>query len=577
MMSGTGPKNPPPALSRLRVALTRFVDDRRGAVVVLAAIVLTVCLLLTAFAVDVASLYLERRRMQSLTDLAAITVATRMVAPESAAARFMAENGYAGLTVSRQVGAGADLVLQTGNYRPDPEIPVEERFRPDTTPLNAARVTFSRPGRLYFSRSFMDEPMITTTGLAHASAEAAFSVGSRLLRVDGGIVNSLLGGLLGANLSLSVMDYEALLDTRISLFKFFDALASDLDMEVGTYDDLADAEVSLARIAALAAAIARSENARAANAMATLSGSGNAETLTVPLNRLVDLGQAGRLAIGTGDAVLRADIGLMELVGVGAAVADGSNQVRLSVSSGLPGITGLTVDLAIGEPPRSGAWFAIGGKGTVVRTAQTRLYVRASVGGSGLLSGVSLTLPVYLELAYAEARLADIGCAGGQLPGLSIDIEARPGVASLWIAEVDPAKIRDFGVSPSKQQARLLATPILKAKAYANADIGNTDFTMLRFSHADIANGTVRTVSTGNISAPLVATLLGDLDVDVDILGLVLISPDALASLVSQTLKPAATAIDTVLYNLLSTLGVRLGEADIRVHGARCQRAVLVQ
>ena len=49
--------------------------------------------------------------------------------------------------------------------------------------------------------------------------------------------------------------------------------------------------------------------------------------------------------------------------------------------------------------------------------------------------------------------------------------------------------------------------------------------------------------------------------------------------------KPAVTAllnsvsvpVDTLLYNTLAALGVGIGQADIRVTGASCGRAVLVQ
>src|SRR5690606_8943990 len=98
----------------------------------------------------------------------------------------------------------------------------------------------------------------------------------------------------------------------------------------------------------------------------TIAGSGNAATMEVPLNELVDLGSLGKVAVGTGSAVLDADIGLLELVGASASIADGDNQVHLSLNSALPGIANTTVDLAIGEPPQSSPWFAVGGRGTVV-------------------------------------------------------------------------------------------------------------------------------------------------------------------------------------------------------------------
>ncbi|MGE0232346.1 MAG: pilus assembly protein TadG-related protein [Flavobacteriaceae bacterium] len=557
--------------------IRRFIPAADGGTAIMAAVILAMSILFAAIAVDGGALYLERRKMQGLTDLAAIAAATNVNAPVTAAELFMRENGYAGITVSGNPGSGADLLVETGNYEANPALAVESRFRAGASPANAARLTFSRKGNLYFGGGVMDKPQIRTSGLAYASADAAFSIGSRLASINGGLLNAIVGELIGGSISLSVMDYEALLDTRIDLLKFLDGAAAELDITVGTYDDVLDGELSLGDIARIAASLAEAQSGRAASALTTVSSSGEAATIEVPLARLVDLGALGQAAIGTGSAVFNTSIGLMELVAASAAIADGSNQVRLSLNSALPGVASTTVDLAIGEPPQSSSWFAVGGRGTIVRTAQTRLYVKATVGGSGLLSAVSITLPVYLELAYGEARLADISCTAGSLQGLNVDIEARPGIASAWIAEVDPARLRNFASSPDREKARFVNTALIKAKGMASADIGNMTAQTLSFDYNDMANGTVKSVSTRNYTESLTATLLGDLDIDVQIGGLSLISPDAIASLLAQTLQPVAQAVDSLLYNLLSMLGVKVGEADIRVHGARCSRAVLVQ
>jgi uncharacterized membrane protein len=44
------------------------------------------------------------------------------------------------------------------------------------------------------------------------------------------------------------------------------------------------------------------------------------------------------------------------------------------------------------------------------------------------------------------------------------------------------------------------------------------------------------------------------------------------------TLLNGVTApVDALVYNVLAALGVRVGEADVRVVGATCGRSVLVQ
>ena len=56
---------------------------------------------------------------------------------------------------------------------------------------------------------------MSTVAVAKAEAQAVFAVGSRLASLNGGIVNQLLSGLLGTSVSLSVMDYNALLASRV--------------------------------------------------------------------------------------------------------------------------------------------------------------------------------------------------------------------------------------------------------------------------------------------------------------------------------------------------------------------------
>jgi len=102
----------------------------------------------------------------------------------------------------------------------------------------------------------------------------------------------------------------------------------------------------------------------------------------------------------------------------------------------------------------------------------------------------------------------------------------------------------------------------------------------LTFDSADIAAGKVKTVSTRNLTQSLTTSLINNLSLSVDALGLGL---DVTALL--GTVKPAVTAllnavaapVDTLLYNTLAALGIGIGQADVRITGASCSRSVLVQ
>jgi uncharacterized membrane protein len=215
-----------------------------------------------------------------------------------------------------------------GRYSGISSIAAGSRFEPGRSPYNAIQVSLKKKGTLYFGAMMMAPPVIGTTATASAQAEAAFSVGSRLASLNGGVLNALLGGLLGTNISLSVMDYNAL-------------ISADVDTAA-------------------------------------------------------------------------------------AALANGTNEVQLNLGATIPGLTSTTLSVAIGEPPQSSPWLSVGGAGTVVRTAQTRIKLNASVrigngngngNGSMNLGGgiklLSINLPLNVEVAYAEAKLSDISCPTG--------------------------------------------------------------------------------------------------------------------------------------------------------------------
>jgi uncharacterized membrane protein len=267
----------------------------------------------------------------------------------------------------------------------------------------------------------------------------------------------------------------------------------------------------------------------------------------------------------------------MSLLSAGAAVADGKHQVALDLDAGLPGIAGATLDLAIGEPPQNSPWFSIGEKGDIVRTAQTRLSLVVQVGGPGGLLGASIRVPIYLELAFAEGRLGDISCPTGRPDSLHVTVEARPGVAEAWLGEVDTAGMTNFAKSPAVLPAKLVKAPLVTVTGAAHATMSNPSPTALEFSASDIDKGMVKSVSTHNFTGSLFKSLLGDLQLDIKVGGLGLSLPGVLTNTLKTTLTAVSPAIDTLIDNVLATLGVKVGEADIRVTGGVCGRSVLVQ
>ncbi|MCY1238439.1 hypothetical protein D9M72_511770 [compost metagenome] len=212
-----------------------------------------------------------------------------------------------------------------------------------------------------------------------------------------------------------------------------------------------------------------------------------------------------------------------------------------------------------------------------MRTAQTRLAVEVNVDGLAALAGIRIRLPIYVELAYAEAKLADIRCYGGTPENAAVSVDAVPGIAEIAIGDVDPTVLSNFSSDARVQRARLVDALVVKIDALAHVEAQNLKVSRLSFSPSEIAARSIKSVSTKDILTSTTQTLLNNLDVNIQVLFLTLGSPTIVQQALAQTLGSVTKPVDDLLYNLLLLVGVRVGEADVRVTGVKCQPPVLVQ
>ncbi|MBX3573077.1 MAG: hypothetical protein KF694_12070 [Mesorhizobium sp.] len=117
----------------------------------------------------------------------------------------------------------------------------------------------------------------------------------------------------------------------------------------------------------------------------------------------------------------------------------------------------------------------------------------------------------------------------------------------------------------------------IKVNATAHVAATNVKAKDLTFSHNDILSLTAKSVSTSNLLETAVSSLLGDLSLSVQAGGVKIGLSGPVSTALGKTLSAVAAPLDSLVYNLLLALGIKIGEADVRVHGVACQRAVLVQ
>ncbi|KQZ58603.1 hypothetical protein DQW09_08670 [Ensifer adhaerens] len=565
---------------------------RSGNIGISAALAMPLVITSMALAIDYGYLTVQKREMQSSVDLAAIAAAANVSAAEKAVLNHFANNGLnygvstpnGLLTIDGKTLPPGDIstakldgvaTVARGRYVPDPSVDAGQRFIKDATPTDAVQVMLERKGDIFLASIFSAPPDLSVYGTAASSKIAAFSVGSRLASLNDGLLNSILGQMLGTTISLKIMDYQAFIDADIDIQPFLKIIATRLNLTAASYEDVLKANLTMPQLlASMRLVQGLSGTVTAALKSIELSTSNDKRTFT--LAQILNLDPKKSLQVDAGsDWAMR--VSALQIVSAAAAIANGENQIALNAVAGLPGIASAKVKLAIGEPPVETPSHRLGTPGAAIRTAQTRLAVEVNVDGLAALAGIRIRLPIYVELAYAEAKLADIRCYGGTPENASVSVDAVPGIAEIAIGDVDPAVLSNFSSDARVQRAKLVDALVVKIDALAHVEAQNLKPTRLSFSPSEVAARSIKTVSTKDILTSTTQTLLNNLDLNIQVLFLTLGSPTIVQQALAQTLGAVTKPVDDLLYNLLLLVGVRVGEADVRVTGVKCQSPVLVQ
>lgn len=543
------------------VKLPELVTDRRAGVGPLVALALPMLIGAGALAVDVGSAGLEARRLQGIADAAALSAAGALSRADAAAAESVAASGWTRAT---------DRSVVTGRYSAAAGTPIDRRFTAGATPANAVEVALEARTPAYLARLWgVREVAVRRTARAARIDLAAFAVGSTLASLDGGIVNAWLSALTGSRISLSLLDRGSLAGAQVDLLGYLGALrvrtgAGDNAALLGQPVPLADAVRALADTAADPAAAA-------ALRLIAAQLPGDATALLDTLIALGPVGASDRSGIPVAVDSLSL---LLALLQHGA----GDEVIELDLGTVLPGIADAHVRVALGGRDEASPWIAIDEAGGVtVRTAQARVQATVALGATSLpLVGTlaRVEVPLYVELARGEARLAAIDCPAGGPRGVTL--EAKPGLATVAIGSVDARRLGDFTRALSIGTARLVDTPLIDVDARGVIDIGAAEgWTPVRFTEADIAGGVWRKVASSRPVGGIAASLVRQTELTPRVIGLPLPTGPLLGA-VGNTLSVASPAIDQLLMLVTGVAGVSLGEASVTVKGMRCGQPVLV-
>ncbi|HEX3663975.1 MAG TPA: TadG family pilus assembly protein [Rhizomicrobium sp.] len=547
-----------------------FRRDRRAAVSIITGISLVVIVGFAGAAVDFGSIYMQTRQLQGVADLAAMAAAGDLSQAQAAADETVSANNLPPSTTT----------VVTGNYAPNPGIPVSQRFTAGGNPINAVNVTVGTNAELYFTRMFLgrESVAISRTATATTGQLASFSIGTRLAGLQGGVANALLTGLTGSSVNLSVADYNALASAQVDLFQYSSALASRLNLTGVSYNQTlaAQAQTNTA-ITAIGDVLTSQGNSAAASAISEIATAANQQSITV--GQLFNLGPYGSQDYVQANGPSGFSVNALDLANAVLMLAQGGHQVQLNLGGTVPGVGSITAWLAIGQRPSSSPWLAVTDENTVViSTAQARIYVDAHVTPAGLPGVItSIDLPLYVELASAQAKLSSLTCE--PTAPESVTLAVSPSIGQAAIGTVNVSQLNNFSQELQVSNANMInLLLLLQVSGQSVVNVGGSDWQNVTFDSTDIQDGVVKTVSTQNALDSILTSLVGNLSLNVQILGLGIgMNQSQVSSAVISSLNGVASPLDSVVDELTHLTGVGLGEADVWVNGVRCQSVALVQ
>ncbi|WP_315763496.1 pilus assembly protein TadG-related protein [Sphingomonas sp. Y38-1Y] len=540
--------------------IRRLAKQRRGATAVIVAGAMPMLVGLAAVGIDLGAVQLERRRLQGVADAGALA-AVRDPSQASAIANAMVTASPGRYPVATET--------VTGRYAADAA--PDARFVAGGADPDAVRVTVRGDVPTLFAAVFGTRAVtVERRATARRLDLASFAVGSRLASLDGGVANALLSGLTGGNVSLSLMDYNALARAKVDLIPWLKVLGADAKVTVGSYDELLATELPAGTILGSLSRQVADPVAKAALANLATAAKG-----AIRLSSLISLGELGRQNDGGAGLISIDTLDIASNVIQGSAT---SRQVALDLGAQIPGLAKTRLWVAIGDRPANSPWIALTRDRTpVIRTAQTRVYLESTLNAAPLpgISLASVELPIFIEVASGEARLEALSCGAPR----SVDLGGRPGIGQVAIARVDPNSLNIFRTPVSQADARILQTLLVSIDGRSTIDLGAAEtFQVRRFDAAAIAAGTPQTVRSSTPIGGVASSLMQKVELRARLLGgLVPLPLDPVVRAVGSQLSLIAPVLDPVLMSVTNILGVGVGEEDMWVTGLRCGTPVLVQ
>lgn len=349
---------------------------------------------------DIGNLVWQKRELQKIADLSALSGATGGAEACSDDARLFAEKN----------GAKPSEIIEA---KPVFWVPgVNNLSLVSAKNANACQVRVERyiPYFFIFGTNSSSRHLSASAIAAMKPKLAAAHIRSTLLTVtserERNLLNLLVGGLLGGNLNISLLGWNGLANTDLNLLRYIDALSTSLSLTAGDYDSLLNTKVSVGKLIEVMADVVRRDNPTATATIAALDAlkvRANVSNLRVAVGDLLDLGT------GSSRDALSLSVNVLELVQAFLQIGNGDNALATVIEVPLlkAGVIyqGVKVGLKVIEKPQ----WKIGNPDidTIeTKTAQVRLSVSLDL--------LTVDVDLGLKVGGAQAKLEDYSCTPNQ-------------------------------------------------------------------------------------------------------------------------------------------------------------------
>lgn len=371
---------------------------QRGAIGLIAALTLGLALLCALVVVDSGRLYLEKRSLQRVADIAALEAAGRRGACSGAASAPDFANQSAirnGFTPNTD---GRTLVTRCGTLTVGA---LSQRvFVADSTQALAIQVVASHPvprsiaagiGAAFDKSPSPANVTLSATAVAASAAPlVALTIRSATMTVDStraAILNPVIGSLLGGSLNLSVANWQGLASTDLSLLSYLNRLKTDLNLTAVGYSDVLNTSVSVSQL--IQSAINVLDPGATLTGTATIAGL-QALKLAAGATTVV-LGDLLSIQGSSDIAALNTNLRLLDLVQGLAQLANDKTGISTAAQINVGTLAQVTTRIQVVEPPQLSA---IGDPSKIdplnPKTGANRIYVRTAQ----MRALVSINLPV---------------------------------------------------------------------------------------------------------------------------------------------------------------------------------------